>query len=777
MSFQRRQRSRRIRENERIKRSVFLLFMVSYISILLISMAINILYYQNVEKKMLENVKRSSFAMLGQLQVDIDNKIREVNQFSNNIVFDKKVEMFLKGDHSPFSHRDIMEDLMVYPKYEYIYDYYLYCSQSDEIITATIKSGSEPFYSMMYNYSDMDYDVWKDNILSKYHFNKYLSTSQLNAYGLEERQVITFIQSIPVNNEKSILGQVVILIDESKINGAIDKMSWASEGHIYILDKQDTVITASREAPQLSNDLKSQLSIGTSVIDYRMGRDDAVVLCHTSPETQWKYIMVTPKSTFLAEINRIKIFAFILLISCLIIGLTLAYFFSRRNYKPIKEIKDMIPEGAGIGKSSYRNEFEYIKSSIVDIFENHSKLNSVINTQLPIMRSDYMLKLLRGYMGSIDIDDETLEFMGIKFISDEFVVILSEVDEASSFFATRSEKEWALARFVVGNVGAEIMEDYIHYFVEIQRERTAFILNIPSDAGDLDAESMVKSIISKFEKALFEICSLSMNFGISGIHRGVIELRECYDEAIKALDYAVLLAAENIIFFDQLVFKDNYYYYPIDTEVQLMNMLRAGDYVGAEDIIETLFEINFKSRDTSLEAGRYFVIDILTTHMKVMNTIQAKTDEAFLSMDSLMEIAQEYDRVEEIEKEVKEVAYGICDVVQQAYMSPGEQLICEVEKYIEKNYCEHWLSLSAIADNFSVTLQYLSSLFKKHRDENITDYIARLKIERAKELLVSTDLTIYEIGVQLGYANDAGISRLFKKYEGVTPGVYREQWR
>lgn len=765
------------RKNKTRKRSVFLIFLISYILMLSISMLSNIIYYNRMESKMLENVKRTSLAMLKQLKIDIDNKLEVVNRISNNIVFDKKVEMMLKGDYSPFSHKDIMDDMMAQPKYDYIYDYYIYNKKDSEIITATIRLEAEQFYNTMYSYQGMDFDTWYNDYLSQYHFNTYLPSRQLNAYaGTEVHQVITFIQSIPVNADRNILGQVIILIDQSIINEIIDKINWATEGFVYLIDKKGNIVATSKDAPILPNAIEEKMTLFTDVFNYTKGENDAVVLYDTSEKTGWKYVIVMPESAFLAEINRDKVFVFVLLISCFVLGIILAYIFAYRSYVPIREIKDMVTKKRITENPYCRNEFEYIRSSIIDVLNDHSRLNSIIANQMPGMRSDFLMKLLKGYVKPIDIDSDTLEFMNIQFISDSFIVIMVQINSDSNFFESSNEKEWALAKFVIENVGTEMVESaFMQYFVEIETNMLAFILNFQSNMSTLSLQDKVRDYVSNLAKALLELCELNVVFGISDIHNSVVELRECYDEAIKALNYAVLIGVQNIVFFNELAVKQDYYYYPIEMEVRLMNMLRVGDYPKAEEVIRTLFDINFRSRDTSLDAGRYFIVDILTTFMKIINTMCAKDEETFLSIDSVMDIAESDSNIDIIEKEIIKLASNICIFVQKKYTSPSEKLIIEVEEYIKKNYCENWISLSVIADNFGITPQYLSNLFKKHRGENITDFISKLKVKKAKELLANSDLTIKEISHRLGYANEMGISRIFKKYEGITPGAYREK--
>lgn len=212
-------------------------------------------------------------------------------------------------------------------------------------------------------------------------------------------------------------------------------------------------------------------------------------------------------------------------------------------------------------------------------------------------------------------------------------------------------------------------------------------------------------------------------------------------------------------------------------EVRLINVLRSGDYEEAEDIIDNLFDINFKSRNIGFETGRYFIIDMLSTLMKVINNIQAQSDDKFISMDVLVENIRNCATIYSMEQEIKSIVKDICKLIEKNHKGSGEKLIDEVIEYIQENYSENWLGLSSIADQFNVTPQYLSSLFKKCRGENLKDYISKIRVEKAKELLESTDLTITEIAERLGYANDMGITRIFKKHEGITPGTYREQVR
>lgn len=102
------------------------------------------------------------------------------------------------------------------------------------------------------------------------------------------------------------------------------------------------------------------------------------------------------------------------------------------------------------------------------------------------------------------------------------------------------------------------------------------------------------------------------------------------------------------------------------------------------------------------------------------------------------------------------------------------KMIADIEEYIDAHYMNNNLSNTLIADEFNITGQYLSVLFKKYRKENLQNYIARVRVEYAKELLKNNKYTVFQIANMVGYSNDIGFIRVFKKLEGITPGKFRQ---
>lgn len=96
-----------------------------------------------------------------------------------------------------------------------------------------------------------------------------------------------------------------------------------------------------------------------------------------------------------------------------------------------------------------------------------------------------------------------------------------------------------------------------------------------------------------------------------------------------------------------------------------------------------------------------------------------------------------------------------------------------IKEFIHNNYNNLDLNVSLVADEFDLTLNYMSRFFKEQTGEGMADYIIRYRIEKAKEFLSKTEKNIAEISVDVGFSNVAVFIRSFKKYEKVTPNQFR----
>ncbi len=100
--------------------------------------------------------------------------------------------------------------------------------------------------------------------------------------------------------------------------------------------------------------------------------------------------------------------------------------------------------------------------------------------------------------------------------------------------------------------------------------------------------------------------------------------------------------------------------------------------------------------------------------------------------------------------------------------SGKDKMIAAIHRYIDENLGGK-LQLNDVAREFGLSPAYLSFIFKKNSDVGFSEYVNSRKIEKAKKLLLSDDMKIYEVADALGFESAFYFSKVFKKIEGISP--------
>lgn len=99
----------------------------------------------------------------------------------------------------------------------------------------------------------------------------------------------------------------------------------------------------------------------------------------------------------------------------------------------------------------------------------------------------------------------------------------------------------------------------------------------------------------------------------------------------------------------------------------------------------------------------------------------------------------------------------------------------QVLETIHKTYGSSELSVEYLARKVFLTPNYLSNVFKKETGTSINKYVTGYRMDRAKELLINTNIKVVDLSIQVGYTNQSYFCSIFKKYFGVTPAKFRER--
>lgn len=283
---------------------------------------------------------------------------------------------------------------------------------------------------------------------------------------------------------------------------------------------------------------------------------------------------------------------------------------------------------------------------------------------------------------------------------------------------------------------------------------------------------LLTSQLHEFMQKKFQIES---GIGISTLRCGPGNIPLCFDEACKASQYSRLVHSDVPVFFGDLVNLETNYYYPAEMEYQLISNLKAGHFDQAKALIGKIFELNTRDKSLAPHALRGLLFEINTTLTKQLNSIHISkgespvTETGYPGTETPLSLETAKARYLEM---IDQISF---QKMEPPVISKPEKLASAIASYIAENAGNQWIDLNTLSETFHVTPQYISNIFKKYQNRNIKDYISKTKLEYAKELILTTDMSVNEIAQRLGYAGEIGVIRLFKKYEGMTPGDFRNK--
>ena len=104
-----------------------------------------------------------------------------------------------------------------------------------------------------------------------------------------------------------------------------------------------------------------------------------------------------------------------------------------------------------------------------------------------------------------------------------------------------------------------------------------------------------------------------------------------------------------------------------------------------------------------------------------------------------------------------------------------ERTISSITRYLQEHLSEE-ISLSVLAEEFHLNPQYISQLFKSEIGVGFLTYLTNIRLKKAKKLLVSSALSVSEVGQQCGYSDYRVFTKVFKKTEGITPSQFRRDF-
>ena len=265
----------------------------------------------------------------------------------------------------------------------------------------------------------------------------------------------------------------------------------------------------------------------------------------------------------------------------------------------------------------------------------------------------------------------------------------------------------------------------------------------------------------------------TLSVGIGDIVSLRDEINLSYKSAEEYINFRLFYGYGSIIDCNRI--KDRYnrtFKYPSTIEKNIIEALKlCRNKIIDQQINKFIRSISTMHYYYTLTYSNQLLISILKCFDKDIDTSSEDSKEFY----SIIHQLPQFDTLEEISIVLKNFCFKIIDILNEKKISKNKKIIKKIQEYIQENYYDPALNIDMIADMVQLSTGYLGKLFKNIAHTSFNDYLNTIRLEKAKELLISTDDTITLISEKVGIPNFTYFFTLFKKNHGITPAVYRSQ--
>ena len=263
--------------------------------------------------------------------------------------------------------------------------------------------------------------------------------------------------------------------------------------------------------------------------------------------------------------------------------------------------------------------------------------------------------------------------------------------------------------------------------------------------------------------------SLDITIGVGNSYSGTLSIPRSYLEAKSALDYRFVKGNGTVILYQTLQQQEhNTVSYPKHALEQLRNALDRRDRHKIHEWVCILAD-NMENKNLPLFAAKGICFDIIRIFMETATPLQTLLPNGIDTSD-LMNM----ETVDDVIGLIQRLDWNVAEIPKDAEKENSDILLDNLKQYIRDNCLRCEFSIQETAEHFHMLLPNLSQFFKEKTGGNILDYSTQIRMQKAKELLANSELTLKDISQQVGYYNVSSFIRRFKQIEGMTPGDYRK---
>ena len=560
-------------------------------------------------------------------------------------------------------------------------------------------------------------------------------------------------------------GHVVVIANLNSLSSMLAQADSSNTSGVIALDEDNHLLFSNMDvSPETLSFLLDAEKNGRNQFQDENGswQGFAVERSSVSP---LRYIVITPRSAFLKSYLLVRNLTVICTVLAIVLFAALAWVMLRRSYAPLRALQVSVSGKKENVPFRYRgNEWEEIRQAVDKTLDENKRFSQELERQKQLVQQNLLMSLLRGRLHGRDelTPRRFCAAHGIAFPYDGFTVLLFGVQAESP----ENLQDYSLQFNVLRQAVMErLTQKYLCYLADTGGG-LAVLLNFDRDEGMTE---LLRDDLHQLRSFLESTYHVPFYTAVSSVGCSFEEISKAYYEASYVMDYLLLHQRKTVLFYADCLSENTarLYLYSNEMEQRLEYYIRLGMEERAVRQLDLILDQAADNSSDLPEMVNCLLYDITGTLLKLMEPQERQNAAGIIrALSAAVSL--------EAKREILCGEIGkLCAMNSAQLEQKRPKVVDEAMEYINGSYTDPNLNVNSLAENFHISSSYLSKQFSEQTGQRLLDYINQTRLRQAKELL-RQNVGVQEAAVQVGLRNSANLIRIFKKYEGITPGEFRD---
>lgn len=723
-------------------KKTFCKYLFSYITIFSLPIFIfTFIFYNFFVSYFTDMFLQNDMNSLSRIKNNIDMQIEQMDNIKTQSLKDPGFSAYTLQQNGGSFYRVQNQIKAIKLSNKFIFDVFYYNKEVEKVYTSSGVFTLDNFYSYYQNYQNYSLDGFSE-MVNKVSAPLWLPSQTLTVSD-REYSVLTYFVPVHQDNTNT-YSMLCFQIDVSLLHSLVSSISSNTFIKTMITDSNGALFDSVNELDSNLLSVIQQVNNNTYK-EVRYNNSD-VIIEKVKGDSGLTYINVLSMDSLNMSVHHFQYVYIIAVLLIVLLGSVIITLLMNYNYKPLNKLFSLATDisPADVASSDAVN---YVQNTLIALSRD-SSLNNKLKKEL------LLSKLLNN---QINIEEFNIQAAALN-------LIFSEEYKAACiihfpFPVTNKDDK------IINQIELMLKSNFEAYAIPHPQNTVVLLISF-----DIAWKEMLKEKIALMKDYLDEITHGETAISIGSFRKDTAAFGHSYFEAMIASNYVAQGdAANKIIYYDNIPQKEIYRDYPNEILNSLSLSIESCD-IGRIELIENII-LQFINKTNSRALVSCLLYDVISITDKTLQNIENtffnfKEKYSQLLYNSALEKEQQRVFISKIFREV-------ITILESGNIQRSKNDINLILEYINANFCEKDFCIKQVADKFDMSNSNLSHYFKNKLVLNISDYINNLKLEKAKNLLVNTNMTIQEIVHEIGYVQVSSFMRKFKMTYGVTPTEYR----